>query len=111
MRSWAFTFFILSILAALIGFTHLAPLLAQFSQNIFYIFGVLFLAALGFYLYQKKTAALSYSLIFLAITLVAWVLAFITLTMAMVDIAKICFYIFFILFVIAFTIHLLRNRT
>jgi uncharacterized membrane protein YtjA (UPF0391 family) len=110
MRSWIVTFFILAVIAGLVGFTSLASMVAQFSQNIFFIFAALFVIVSGYYIISKRSSALSFGLIFLAVTVVSGVVAFTNLTSAMVYVAKISFYIFLALFIISATVHALRKR-
>jgi uncharacterized membrane protein YtjA (UPF0391 family) len=110
MRSWVFTFFVLTVIAGLVGFTNLANWIAQFSQTVFFIFIILFIASIAYYIIKKLSTALSLSLIFLAIAGVAGVLAFTNLTDAMVYISKISFYVFLALFIISFIMHMTRKR-
>lgn len=111
MRSWIFTFFILTILAGLVGFTDITGMIAHFSKTLFLVFGSLCIASFVYYLFRKKTSILSWTLIFLAISGITGVLAFSRLTDAVVDIAKISFYIFLVLFIISFVVHSIRKKS
>lgn len=48
MLNWALTFFIVALIAALLGFTDIAAAAAGVAKVLFYIFLVLFLASLLF---------------------------------------------------------------
>jgi uncharacterized membrane protein YtjA (UPF0391 family) len=111
MRSFTFTFFVLTIIAGLVGFTELASMIAQFSQSVFLIFIILFIASITFYFIKKTSTALSFSLIFFAIASIAGILAFTHFTDAMVYIAKMSFYVLLVLFIISLGIHMTRKRS
>ena len=53
---------------------------------------------------------LHYALIFLVVALVAAVLGFTTIAGAAIDVAKILFWIFAVLFVISLVMHMVRGR-
>ena len=110
MRTWAFTFFILTLIAGVVGYTNIAFMLAAFTQYIFYVFAILFIAALGYYILKKSPTALSWSLIFFAVGGVAGVLAFTSFTSAIVYLAKASFFIFLILCIISLAMHGIRKR-
>lgn len=48
MLSWSLTFFVLAIIAAILGFTGIASTMAWIAQILFVIFIVLFIASLLF---------------------------------------------------------------
>ena len=110
MRSWTFTFFILTVIAGLVGFTDLASMIAQFSKSIFFIAAMVCIAAFLYYSFKKAPFALSGALILLAITTIAGIFAFTQFTEAMVYIAKISFYIFLVLFIFGLIMQTLRKR-
>jgi uncharacterized membrane protein YtjA (UPF0391 family) len=58
---------------------------------------------------QKGVAMLYYSLVFLAIALLAGVLGFGIVAFAAAEIARICFFIFIVLFLVSFVSHLART--
>jgi uncharacterized membrane protein YtjA (UPF0391 family) len=111
MRSWLFTFFILSVLAGLVGFTNLASKIAQFSETIFLASAILCGATLIFYLFKKSNLLLGWALIFLAVAVVSGILAYTQLTELVVYISKISFYLFLALFILTLIIRKIRKRT
>jgi uncharacterized membrane protein YtjA (UPF0391 family) len=111
MRSWIFTFFLLTIFSGLIGFTQLASMTAQFAQTIFLISGIITLITLLWYFLQKKSFILSWTLLFLAIACISGVLAYTQLTTAIIYIAKIAFYIFLVLLILTIMMRTIRKRT
>lgn len=110
MRNWMLTFFVLTILTGLVGFTQLAIMIAQFSHTVFYIFIVLFALSVIYYLIKKQPAAINTSLIFFAVAAITGILAFTNLTDAMVYIAKLLFYIFLVLFILSLVMHFTRKK-
>jgi uncharacterized membrane protein YtjA (UPF0391 family) len=53
MLRWALTFFIVALVAALLGFTGIAVAAAGIAKILFYIFLILFLAALVGHLLRR----------------------------------------------------------
>jgi len=111
MHSWLFTFFILSVIAGLVGFTNLASKMAQFSGNIFLVSAVLCGLTLVFYFFKKNYLLLSWMFIFLAIAVISGVFAYTNLAESMVYISKISFYLFLALFILTLMIRKIRKRT
>jgi uncharacterized membrane protein YtjA (UPF0391 family) len=60
---------------------------------------------------QKGVAMLYYALVFLVIALVAGVLGFGVVAFAAVEIARICFFIFIVLFLFSLLAHLFRRTS
>ena len=58
---------------------------------------------------EKGVAMLYYSLVFLAIALLAGVLGFGIVAFAAAEIARVCFFIFLVLFLVSFVSHLART--
>ena len=111
MRSWAFTFFILAVIAGLVGFTSLAFKIAQFSDKLFFISAILCIGTLIFYIVKRSYLALGWTCIFLALAVITGVFAYTNFTTSMVYIAKISFFLFVTLFILALTIQKIRKRT
>jgi len=111
MRSWIFTFFILTVIAGLVGFTNLASKIAQFSHSIFLISAILCISSLVFYFLKKSYIILGWTFIFLAIAVIAGVFAYTHFTESMVYISKISFYLFLALFILTLILRKIRKRT
>jgi len=110
MRSWLFTFFILAILAGLVGYTTIASKIAQFSESIFLASAILCGLALIFYIFRKSNFILGWVFIFLAVAIVTGIFAYTNFTESMVYISKISFYLFLALFILTLMIRKIRRR-
>jgi uncharacterized membrane protein YtjA (UPF0391 family) len=96
MLGWVLTFFLIAVIAAILGFTGIAVAAAEIAKVILYLSGTVL-------------TMLMWVLTFLIISIIAGVLGFTGIAIAAAEIARITFLIFIILFVVSLVMHLLEK--
>ncbi|MHB1948015.1 MAG: DUF1328 domain-containing protein [Gammaproteobacteria bacterium] len=109
MLQWALIFFIISIVAAIFGFTGVAATTATIAKVIFIVYVSLFVITLILYFTKIRLSMLGWLIVFFVAALISGLLAFTGTAAAIVEIAKVVFYIFLILCIASFTIHFMRK--
>lgn len=117
---FALLFFVLALIAGLLGFADIMTASAQVAQLLFFIFLVLFIFSfvlfvmrkMGeaiFYTLKGRTSMLAWIFTFLIVSVIAGLLGFTGIMATAAGLAKILFYIFIILFVVSVVIQLFQK--
>ena len=117
---FAFLFFVLALIAGLLGFTDVMVASVGIAQVLFLIFFILFFFSLVLFILRKMGEAVSQTLMggtnmlawiltFFIIALVAGLLGFTGIMSAAAGVAKFLFIIFLVLFVVSILIHLFQR--
>ncbi|EKE08868.1 MAG: hypothetical protein ACD_16C00243G0004 [uncultured bacterium] len=117
---FAFLFFVLALIAGLLGFTDVMVASVGIAQVLFLIFFILFVFSLVLFILRKMGEAVSQTLMggtnmlawiltFFIIALVAGLLGFTGIMSAAAGVAKFLFIIFLVLFVVSILIHLFQR--
>lgn len=120
MLFFALLFFMLALIAGILGFAGVMVASVEIAQILFFIFLVLFIFSLVVFILQKMGEAIFYTLkggtnmlawifTFFIVAIIAGLLGFTGIMATAAGIAKILFYIFVILFVISVVIQLFQN--
>lgn len=105
MLAWSLIFLIIAIIAGLLGFRGVATTATKIAKILFVIFLILLLSSLVLYGIGIHPVLLTWGFVFLAIAFIAAVLGFPGVAVLSVDVAKIIFIIFLVLFVFALVGH------
>ena len=117
---FALLFFVLALIAGILGFSDVMVASIGIAQVLFLIFFILFIFSLVLFILRKMGEAVSdtlkggsnmlaWILTFFIIALVAGLLGFTGIMSAAAGIAKILFVVFLILFVISIFVHLFKR--
>lgn len=118
---FALLFFVLSIIAGLLGFTDVMAASIGIAQVLFLIFFILFVFSLVLFILRQMGQAVSdtfkggagliaWILTFFVIAFVAGLLGFTGIMTATAGVAKFLFVVFLILFVISIFVHLFQGK-
>ncbi len=106
MLSWALTFLVIAICAALLGFTGVAVAATQIAKIIFIIFLILFIITSLMHVTKTSFALLSWVLTFFILAIVAGALGFIGVAFISAEIGRALFFVFIVLFIVSLIMHI-----
>lgn len=117
---FALLFFMLALIAGVLGFAGVMVASVEIAQILFFIFLILFVFSLVLFILRIMGEAISHTLkggtnmlawifTFFIVAIIAGLLGFTGIMATATGIAKILFYIFIILFVISIVIQLFQN--
>lgn len=120
MLFFALLFFVLALIAGLLGFTDIMVASTQVAQILFFIFLVLFIFSFVLFILRKMGEAIFYTLkggtnmlawifTFFIVAIIAGLLGFTGIMATAAGVAKILFYIFIVLFLVSVVIQLFQN--
>lgn len=106
---WVLTFLVISIVAAVLGFTGIIVAAVAIAKVIFIIALILFIASFILYLTKTTFHKLTWVFTFFIIAMVAGLLGFTNIAMASIEVAKIVFAIFLVLFIGSLVLYLMEK--
>lgn len=109
MLQWALIFFVISIVAAIFGFTGIAVTTAAIAKIICLVYVSLFIITLILYFTKVNLSIVGWLVVFFVAALISGILAFTGTVAAIVGISTIVFYIFLILCLASFAIHFMTR--
>lgn len=109
MLNWVFSFLVIAVIAALLGFSGIAVASAEIAKMIFFVFLVLFVISSVFYMTGATFTLLSWVITFFVISVVAALLGFSGMAIVSGEIARVTFIVFLVLFAISLIAHLAKK--
>lgn len=109
MLLWAFIFLMISVIAALLGFTDIAVTFSAVAKIIFFVYLSLFIITLFLYFTRTQFSTVAWLFIFFVIAVITGLLGFTGAVAAIVEISTVVFYIFLVLFIASIAIYFMAK--
>lgn len=109
MLQWALIFFVISIVAAIFGFTGIAVTTAAIAKIICLVYVSLFIITLILYFTKIHLSTVGWLVVFFVAALITGILAFTGTVAAIVEISTVVFYIFLILSIASFAMYFMTK--